>query len=61
MIQHRLRRVFEFGNDALRQNLAQLDTLLVERVDIPYDTLSEDGMLTELNLLSELSGYEAVG
>src|SRR6266850_2519034 len=38
-------RTFEFRNDALRQDLAQLDAPLIERIDVPDDTLRENRVL----------------
>ena len=37
----------EFGYDALGEDLAQFDAPLVERIDVPDDTLREDAVFVE--------------
>ena len=37
MREFRIRRAFQFGNDRLRQRLAEFHTPLVERIDTPKD------------------------
>src|SRR6266850_4570064 len=46
-------RTFEFRNDALRQDLAQLNAPLIERIDVPDDTLRENRVLVESNELAQ--------
>src|SRR5882724_1382272 len=46
-------RTFEFRNDALRQDLAQLNAPLIERIDVPDDTLCENRVLVESNELAQ--------
>src|SRR5579859_5851629 len=50
----------EFGDDALRQRLAQLNTPLVEGVDLPDGALRKDAVLVEGNKLAQNRGSEAV-
>src|SRR5215468_1151764 len=53
MLQHRLRCTLELGDDALGQDLAQLDAPLVEGIDLPDRTLSEDVVLVEGDQLAQ--------
>ncbi len=43
---------FEFGHDALRQNLPQLHSPLVEGIDIPDGALDEDAVFVKGNKLA---------
>ena len=43
----------EFGDNLLRQHLAQFDTPLVDGVDVPDDALGEDSVLVERHELAE--------
>src|SRR5205823_11657040 len=52
----RLRRALEFGDDALRELLPQLDAPLVERVDVPDHALREDAVLVERDQRPERLG-----
>jgi hypothetical protein len=47
MIEFGFGRALQFRHDALRQNLSQLYARLVERIQIPYDALSEDATLPD--------------
>src|SRR4029077_10053850 len=47
VLELRLLGRLELGNDRLGQHLAELDPPLIERVDPPDRSLSEDGMLVE--------------
>src|SRR5581483_3825473 len=40
-------RVFKFGDNAVGEDFAKLNTPLVERVDVPDGALNEDFMLVE--------------
>ena len=51
----------EFRDDALGQHLAQLDTPLIERVDVPDGALGEDTLLVEGDQLAERLGREPIG
>ena len=53
----------ELGDDAHRELLAELDSPLIERVDVPDDALGEDGVLVEgdehaEDVRSELLGHD---
>jgi hypothetical protein len=41
VVELRLIRIFQLGNDPLRQHLAQFDAPLVEAVDLPNRPLGE--------------------
>src|SRR5215472_14411293 len=58
MIEHRLGRVLELWNDALRKNFAELHTPLIERINVPNHSLSEDGVLVKRNKLAQCFGVE---
>src|SRR5262252_5867849 len=45
----------EFRDDALGQHFSQLDSPLVERIDVPHDALRENGVLVEGHQLAECS------
>lgn len=38
---------FKFEDDALRQDFTEFDSPLIERVDVPNGSLSEDGVFVE--------------
>ena len=61
MVELRFRVAFELSDDLLREHLAQLDTPLVEGVDVPDDALGEDGVLVECDQLAEGFGCEDFG
>src|SRR5262245_65153584 len=50
---HRFGCALEFRNDALGQRFAQLDTPLIEGVDTPDSTLSENAVLVECDEFTE--------
>src|SRR6516165_2029929 len=54
-------RALQFGDDRLRQRLAQLDAPLVERVDVPNDALGVGAMLVKRDELAQRLGCEPVG
>ena len=45
MLELGLSVVFDFGNDALGQDIAQLDPPLVRGINVPYGSLGEDAVL----------------
>src|SRR5918995_5269133 len=51
----------ELGDDARREHLAELDTPLVERVDVPDRALRKDRMLVESDELAKRLGRQALG
>src|SRR6516225_8693825 len=53
VVEHGLSLVLKFGNDALCQNLAQLDAPLVERINIPQDALGEYGVFVKGDQLAQ--------
>ena len=53
MLELGLRQALELGDDALRQNLAQLHAPLVEGIDLPDRALGEDAVLVERDELAE--------
>ena len=53
MVEHRLASVLEFGDDALGQNLAELNAPLVARINVPEHALGEDGMLVKRDQLAQ--------
>src|SRR5262245_24351841 len=61
MAELKLCRALEFWDNALRQYFAEFDTPLVEGVNIPYCTLSEDGVLVERHELAERGRRELLG
>ena len=66
MAQPGLLLAFQFRDNALGQRLAQFDTPLVERVDIPDGPLGKDAMLVESHefaqgLRRKARGYDRVG
>jgi len=50
---------FKFGNNSIRQGLSQLDSPLIERIDVPYHTLGEHAVLIQGNQASERSRAKA--
>src|SRR6266850_2711989 len=58
MLELRVRRALEFRNDALSQYLAEFHTPLVERIDVPENALSEDGVLIKSDKFAERPGRE---
>src|SRR6059058_5767544 len=61
MAERGLRLVLELRNDPLGQHLAQLDSPLIERVDVPDDALSEHAVLVERDELSERLRRQPLG
>src|SRR5450755_42262 len=53
-------RAFELGDDALRENFAEFDAPLVERIDLPDGALGEDAVLVERDEFAERFGSELV-
>src|SRR5262245_57052813 len=53
VLQLRGRFAFQLGNDALGKRLPEFNTPLVEGIDIPNHTLSEDVVLVESDQLSK--------
>src|SRR6266478_3417127 len=51
----------ELRDDALGELLAQLDSPLIEGVDVPDDALGEDAVFVEGDQLAERLGSEAIG
>jgi len=58
MLEGGLGSAFEFGDDALGEDLAEFDAPLVERVDAPDGALGEDGVLIESDEFAESFGRE---
>ena len=58
MVQHGFGGIFEFWNNALRQDFAELDAPLIERIDVPEDTLSKYRVLVKRDQLAECFGVE---
>jgi hypothetical protein len=56
-----LRLALEFRNDALGQHFAQLDSPLVELIDVPDYALGENIMLVESDQLAERFRREPIG
>src|SRR5208282_6578966 len=53
MFEPGLSLALEFGDDALGQDLAQLNTPLVKGIDVPYCPLGEDAVLIKRNQFTE--------
>jgi len=53
MIELGLLLAFKLRDNALSQHLAELDTPLVERVNIPDDALCENGVFVKSNELDQ--------
>ena len=51
----------QFGNDALGEHLAQLDTPLVKRINVPNHALREDAVFVKRNELAKNFRREPVG
>src|SRR5262249_45213782 len=51
----------EFGNDALRQHLAQLDSPLVKRVDLPERALREHNVFVQRDQFAKNFRLQSVG
>src|SRR5262245_5307659 len=51
-------RAVELGQDALGEDLAELDTPLIERVDLPDHALREDAVLVQGDELAKRSGRQ---
>ena len=60
-VELRLRRCFEFRDDPLRQNLAQLDAPLVVRIDAPDRALGEHVVLIQRHQRAEAVRRQGVG
>src|SRR5438034_11759049 len=61
MAERGLRLALELRNDPLGQHLAQLDSPLIERVDVPDDALGEHAVLVERDELSERLRRQQLG
>src|SRR5712671_5685807 len=61
VVEHGLSTALDFWNDAPRQNLAQLDAPLVERINVPEDALREDGVLVKGHELTQCLWREPLG
>src|SRR5258708_22982353 len=48
-----LRLALEFRNNALGENLAQLDAPLVKGINVPYGSLGEDAVLVKRNQFTQ--------
>ena len=60
MLESRLRSTLELGNDLLGQRFAQLDTPLVEGIDLPDRALGEDAVLVERDQLAQCGRRQVV-
>ena len=60
MVKSRFLLTFEFGDNPLRQLLAQFDTPLVKRVDVPDRSLRKNTMLVESDQLTKSFGVEQI-
>ena len=58
--QLRLGLAFELRHDALGQHFAQLDSPLIERIDVPDRSLHEDLVLVEGDQLAQRRGGEQI-
>jgi len=56
----RISRTLKFGYDPLRQGFAQLDSPLVKRINIPYDTLRKYAVLVQRDQASQRVRCEPV-
>ena len=61
MIELGLALALELGDDSLRQGLAELDSPLVERVDLPDRSLGEDAVLVKRHQRPQHGRSEAFG
>ena len=61
MVKSRFLLTFDFRDNPLGQLLAQLDTPLVERVDVPNGTLCKDAVLVESDESTEAFRSESLG
>src|SRR5882724_6903281 len=61
MTERGLRLALEFRDDALSQHFAQLDTPLIEGVDVPNDPLGEDAVFVKSDELAERFRREPLG
>src|SRR5262245_20713418 len=61
MLESGFRLAFELRNNALRQDLAQLNAPLVEWVNVPDDALSEYSVLIQRNELAQRFRREPLG
>src|SRR6185312_861273 len=52
-------RALEFGNDPLRQGLAELDAPLVKGIDLPEGALCEDAVLVKRDQLAKRGRRQA--
>src|SRR5215469_1147273 len=53
MVQHWFGAILEFRDDALRQNLTELNPPLIERINVPKDALREDRVLVKGHQLAQ--------
>lgn len=61
MREHGFRRVLNFRDNALGQDLAELNTPLIERVDVPDGSFREDRMFIQSNKLRQHFRRELFG
>src|SRR6266849_1926646 len=60
MFQLGLGLALEFGDDALGQDLAQLNAPLVKGINVPYGSLGEDAVFVERNQLTQSGRRQSV-
>ena len=61
MLEFRRSLAFQFGNDALRECLAQLHAPLIERINVPDHALSEDAVFVKRDEFAENFRREPLG
>ena len=61
MTEFGFRRALEFWDNALRQHLPKLHAPLIERVDLPNNTLREDQVLVKGDEFAESFRREPIG
>src|SRR6185369_7725754 len=61
MLERGLCLAFELRDNTLGQDFSELDAPLIERVDVPDDTLGEDAVLVECDKLAECLGCKPIG
>ena len=61
MLEVRIVFAFEFWNDPLRKQLAELNSPLIERINVPNRALRENGVFVKSNETAERCGGEPLG
>src|SRR5215469_14176926 len=61
MVQHWFGATLKFRDDALCQNFAELNPPLVEGINVPKDTLREDGVLVKSHQFAQRFWIERLG